>query len=176
MLFSEVNIHGAYLITMEPHHDERGYFARTWCQEEFNRIGLASEWKQCSVSYNKKAGTLRGMHYQAAPYEENKLIRVIKGAIYDVIVDIRPSSPTFKRWQAFELSDRTYTQLYVPKGVAHGFQTLQDDTEILYQISEVFKPDSSRGIYYLDPAFTINWPIQPPTVISDKDLSYKNWG
>src|SRR4051812_43189830 len=144
MIFVETELEGAFIIEPKKIEDERGFFARTWDLKEFEARGLDSRLAQCSVSFNKKKPTLRGMHYQAAPHEEAKLVRCTRGAIYDVIIDLRPDSPTFKRWVAAELSAGNRRMLYVPKGFAHGFQTLEDDTEIFYQISESYAPESAR--------------------------------
>ena len=171
MIFKETPLKGAYLIEPELHADERGFFARTFCGEEFKEHGLNPRIVQCSVSYNRARGTLRGMHYQTAPYEETKLVRCIKGAIYDVLIDLRPDSPTFARWAAFELSATSLRMIYVPEQFAHGFQTLEDDTEILYQMSELHAPEYARGIRWNDPAFGIHWPTAD-RIISIRDNSY----
>lgn len=171
MIFRETKIKGAYIIEIEKIEDERGFFARSFCRAEFKKYGLNSQVAQCNVSYNKKRGTLRGMHYQAAPHEEAKLIRCIKGSMYDVIIDLRPDSPTFKQWISIELAAGNHTMLYVPKGFAHGFQTLLDDTEVFYQMSELYYPESARGVRWDDPAFGITWPISQP-ILSPKDCSY----
>lgn len=176
MIFQQTTINGAYLIEAEPQLDERGFFSRTFCQMEFLDHGLNHVWKQCSISYNEKFGTLRGLHYQCNPHSEVKLVRVTRGSIYDVILDLRPESSSYKRWEAFNLTGQSYRQLYIPQGVAHGFQTLEDNTEVYYQVSESYHPESSRGVYYLDPSFSINWPILPPVAISEKDKLYSLWG
>lgn len=156
------------------------FFARTFCRKEFESHGLNPDLVQCNISYNKKKGTLRGVHYQAAPYEEAKLVSCIRGAIYDVIIDMRPDSPTYGQWIAVELTARRlpftahFRMLYVPKGFAHGFQTLEDDTLVFYQMSEFYHPESARGIRWDDPMFVIQWPIYDK-IISDKDRSYDNW-
>lgn len=165
----ETELKGAFVIEPEKLEDERGFFARTWDRREFEARGLDPQLAQCSVSFNKNKGTLRGMHYQAAPDEEAKLVRCTEGAIYDVIIDLRPDSPTFKRWVAAELAADNMRMLYVPKGFAHGFQTLQDDTEVFYQISEFYAPESARGIRWNDPAFDIQWPPAGERVISARD-------
>lgn len=171
MIFSEHDICGLFLIDIEPIHDERGSFARTFCKQEFGARGLETNFVQCSLSYNKKKGTLRGMHYQAAPHEEVKIVSCIKGAIYDVVIDLRPGSETFMRWVAVELTEQNRKSLYIPKGCAHGFQTLEDDSVVSYQISEFYHPESARGIRWDDPAFGICWPFAP-AIISAKDATW----
>jgi dTDP-4-dehydrorhamnose 3,5-epimerase len=170
MIFSESPLAGAYVVEMELLADERGFFARSYCAEEFAAHGLP-ELRQCSVSYNVRAGTLRGMHYQAAPREEHKLVRCTAGAVFDVIVDVRPASPTYRRWFAVELSAANRRSLFVPPGFAHGFMSLSEDTEVYYMISVAHAPELSRGFRWNDPAFAIEWPM-PPTVISARDASY----
>ena len=171
MIFSEMELCGAYLVDIESMHDERGFFARSWCGDEFEAHGLNPALVQCNISYNKKKGTLRGMHFQIAPHEEAKLVRCVRGAIYDVIVDLRPDSSTYCCWQGVELNEENRRALYVPEGFAHGFYTLADDTEISYQMSSRFVPGSSAGIRWDDPAIAIQWPEQP-TCMSEKDRSY----
>lgn len=171
MIFTETTLPGAYVIKVKKLEDERGFFGRTWCQREFEEHGLIARVAQGNVSYNKKKGTLRGMHYQVAPYEETKLIRCTRGALYDVIIDLRIDSPTYKKWLGIELTGDNYTMLYVPGGFAHGFLTLEDDTEVIYQISQFYTPAAEGGIRYNDPAFGITWPTAV-TVIADKD---KHW-
>lgn len=168
MIFRETPLPGAWLLEPERFEDERGFFARTWCREEFATRGLDSTVAQCSVSYNHRRGTLRGLHFQIAPREEIKLVRVTRGAIWDVIVDLRPDSPTFKQHFSVVLSVDEGKQLYIPKGVAHGFQTLEDATEVFYQISEVYAPEFARGYRWDDPALAIPWP-EAVTVISERD-------
>ena len=168
MKFIETKLKGAYIIEPERLEDERGFFARTFCQKEFEANGLNTRLVQCSISYNKRRGTLRGMHYQVAPKAEVKLVRCTKGAINDVIIDLRPDSPTFCQWVAVELNVESYRLLYIPEGFAHGFQTLADDTEVFYQVSEFYAPEYERGIRWNDLKFGINWPMQP-TVMSEKD-------
>lgn len=174
MKFIETSLAGAFLIDIEPVVDERGFFARAWCQEEFKQHGLNFDLKQCNISFNRKRGTVRGMHYQIAPYEEDKLVRVTGGAIYDVIIDLRPFSSTYKKWIRVELTANSYRMLYVPKGFAHGFQTLADDTEIFYQMSEFYAPEYSRGLRWNDPMFDIRWPVGEK-IISLKDQSYPDF-
>ena len=175
MKFSPMALAGACIIDIEPVPDERGFFARSWCREEFARHGLNPDLAQCSISFNKKHGTLRGMHYQTKPHEETKVVRCTHGAIYDVIVDLRPESSTFQKWIAVELSADNRRMLYVPPGFAHGFQSLVDDTEVFYQISAIYHPESARGVRWNDPAFGIEWPATE-RVISDKDRQYPDFG
>ena len=171
MRFIETILKGAYIIELDPVEDERGFFARSYCRDEFRKNGIEMDIVQCNVSHNRKKGTLRGMHYQEAPYEEAKLISCIKGSMYDVIVDIRKGSPTFGKWTAVELTAGNGRTLYVPKGFAHGFQTLADDTVVYYHISEAYYPESSRGIRWDDPALGITWPAPNP-IISVKDRNF----
>ena len=168
MIFTETKLKGAFVINIEPHKDERGFFARAWCQDEFERHGLNPRLVQCSISFNNKRGTLRGMHYQAPPFEEAKLVRCTRGVIYDVIIDVRNDSPTFQQWFSVELSAENRRALYIPEGFAHGFQTLVDDSEVFYYMSEFFHPECARGVQWDDPAFGIVWPIVSP-IISEKD-------
>jgi dTDP-4-dehydrorhamnose 3,5-epimerase len=171
MVFTELKLKGAYLIEPERVEDERGFFARTWCEREFEAHGLNAKLVQCSVSFNKKRGTLRGMHYQIAPHEEAKLVRCTMGAIYDVIIDLRESSETFKHWVAVELTAETHKMLYIPEGFAHGFQTLTDNTEVFYQMSEFYYPECARGVRWNDAAFKIGW-HQEICAISQRDSAY----
>lgn len=171
MRFSETRLEGAYIVEIEKLQDNRGFFARSWCKKEFEAQGLISRVVQANVSSNKKKGTLRGMHYQFAPYEETKLVRCTRGAIYDVIIDLRPDSPTYAQWIGVELTAENYKMLYVPENFAHGFQTLANDTEIIYQVSQFYTPGSEGGIRWNDPAFAIKWPLEVQ-VISDKDKSW----
>ena len=174
MIFSETKLSGAYIIDIEKIKDERGFFARTWDKNEFSKLGLESEFVQSSISLNKKKGTIRGMHYQIKPYEENKIVRCTKGRIFDVIIDIRADSITFKEWLSVELSEDNYKILYIPKGFAHGFQTLEDNTEIYYQISEQYSTKLSKGVKYDDETFDIKWPLEI-SVISEKDKSFEKY-
>jgi len=174
MIFKETKLKGTYIIEIEPLEDERGFFARTWCQREFEAHQLNSRLVQCSISFNKKKGTLRGMHFQVAPYEETRLVRCTKGAIHDVALDLRPASLTFKQWIAFELTEENHQMLYIPQGFAHGFQTLEDNTEVFYQMSESYHPECARGVRWDDPAFRIVWP-KDIIVISDKDREYPDF-
>ena len=171
MIFSETPIQGAIVIEPEKIQDERGFFTRTFCRREFEEHGLNVSWVQTSVSFNSRKATLRGLHYQQAPFAEIKMVRCTAGAVRDVIVDIRPNSPTFRKWHAEDLTSLNHKTLYVPTGVAHGFQTLRDDTEILYCISEFHAPEHARGFRYDDPSFGISWPMAVSR-ISSKDLSW----
>lgn len=174
MIFKETKLKGAYIIEIDPIVDKRGFFARSFCAKEFERYGLNPSIAQCNISYNEKKGTLRGMHYQVAPHEEAKLVRCTMGAIYDVALDLRPYSPTFKQWVATELSANNRRMFYIPEGVAHGFLTLEDHTEVFYQMSEFYHPESTRGVRWDDPAFGIQWPI-PPLLIGSRDESYQEF-
>lgn len=171
MRFLESRLQGAWLIEPEPLADERGFFARTWCRREFASRNLDTEIAQTSLSFNRKAGTLRGLHYQRPPHEETKLVRCTRGALWDVIVDLRPFSPTRGQWQGFELSADNRRALYVPKGFAHGFQTLEDATEASYQISAFHVPEAAAGLRWDDPSLGIAWPL-PVSVISERDLHW----
>ncbi len=171
MKYIQTHLAGAYLIEPEKNVDHRGFFARTWCQNDFADNGLNSNLVQCNISYNKMRGTLRGMHYQKAPHSEVKLVRCTQGAVYDVIVDLRSDSNTFTQWFGVELTAENRRALYVPEGFAHGFITLVDNAEVLYQMSEFFHADSSAGIRWDDPKLSIKWPVEVK-VISEKDSSY----
>lgn len=170
MIFTQTPLAGAYLLDIEPRSDARGFFSRTVCSDEFKTHGLDAEFVQQSVSWNPQVGTLRGLHYQAAPHQEDKLVRVTRGAIFDVIVDLRPGSPTFGTWHGVELSADNHRQLYVPKDFAHGFQTLENDTEVLYQMTVPFHPDAPRGIRWDDPDLAIVWPAVQSRHISERDV------
>jgi dTDP-4-dehydrorhamnose 3,5-epimerase len=176
LIFTETPLAGAFVVDIEPLPDERGFFARTWCQREFEARGLETHFAQCSVSVNTYSGTLRGLHYQAAPYEEVKLVRCTAGAIFDVIVDLRPESPTLARHYSVLLSAMNRRILYVPRGFAHGFQTLEDNTEVAYQISEFYQPEYARGVRWDDPAFGIVWPTTANRIMSDRDRTYLHFG
>lgn len=167
--FTPTGLPGAFVIDIEPIEDPRGFFARTVCAEQFAQHGLNAHFVQQSVSYNARAGTLRGMHYQTAPHAEEKLVRITRGAVFDVIVDLRRDCPTFGRWFGVELSADNRRQLYIPRGVAHGFQTTLPDTEVLYQMTVPFHPDAPRGLRWDDPSVEIAWPDCDERVISDKD-------
>ena len=171
MKFLPTNFDGAWCIALNELTDERGFFARTYCADTLREHGLESQFPQHSMSYSRQRGTLRGMHFQRAPYAEVKLVRCVRGTIWDVLLDLRPQSPTFCKWQAFELSAANRLQLYVPKGFAHGIQALTADVEVSYLISEPFEPDAADGVRYDDPAFSITWPL-PVTALSEKD---RNW-
>ena len=171
MRFIETELNGAFVVEPELIKDERGHFARTWSREEFASHGLNSKLAQCNSSYNKQRGTLRGMHYQIPPHGEAKLVRCTAGAIYDVIVDLRERSPTRSKWIGVELSAGNRLMVYVPEGFAHGFQTLEDDTEVFYQASECYHPESARGVRWDDPVFGIHWPLEI-SLISERDRSH----
>jgi dTDP-4-dehydrorhamnose 3,5-epimerase len=171
MIFQESPLPGAFIVDLELHSDERGFFARSYCPDEFAAQGLTAPLQQCSVSYNARKGTLRGLHYQAAPHEEHKLVRCTAGTIFDVIVDIRPQSRHYKRWFGTELSAQNRRALFVPAGFAHGFITLSDDAEVCYMISVPYSPAHAQGFRWSDPAFGIQWPLIP-SVISPRDAAY----
>jgi dTDP-4-dehydrorhamnose 3,5-epimerase len=164
MIFRELTLKDAFIVDIERREDERGFFARTFCEREFEAHGLNRRLVQSSISFNKNKGTLRGMHYQTAPNEEAKVVRCTQGAIYDVIIDLRQSSPTFKQWEAVELTSENHRMIYVPEGFAHGFQTLEDATEVLYFMTEFYAPEVSRGVRWDDPAFGIRWPAAERTI------------
>jgi dTDP-4-dehydrorhamnose 3,5-epimerase len=174
MKFTPTPLEGAFLVEIEPVGDERGFFARTWCAEEFQARGLDPHLAQCSFSFNTRRGTLRGMHYQGPPYEEAKLVRCSSGAIYDVILDLRPGSRTYCKWFHAELTASTRQMLYVPRGFAHGFQTLADDTEVVYLISAPYRPEYGRGVRWDDPLFGIRWPIRDP-ILSERDRRFPDF-
>jgi dTDP-4-dehydrorhamnose 3,5-epimerase len=174
VIFRPVEIAGAYLIEPEKIEDERGFLARTFCREEFGQIGLISRIAQCSVSFSPRKGTLRGMHFQVAPHEETRVVRCTRGAIYDALLDLRRNSPGFGKWAAVELTAENRKAAYVPVGVAHGFQTLVDDTEVFYQMSELYEPSCARGVRWDDPAFGIRWPVENP-ISSARDRSHALW-
>ena len=171
MRFEPAGLAGAWVVHLERQEDERGFFARTWSAAEFRQHGLADVLDQCSLSFNRRAGTVRGMHYQVAPREEVKIVRCVGGAIFDVLVDVRPGSPTCRQWIGRELSRDNRTALYVPEGVAHGYQTLTDEAEVLYLMAGEYDPALARGVRWNDPAFGIEWP-RPVTVISERDRTY----
>lgn len=172
MIFRETALPGAHVIELERIEDSRGFFARAWSTGDLAERGLETRIAQCSVSWNERRGTLRGMHFQRAPHEEVKVIRCVRGRLYDVIVDLRPGSPTFCRWVGVELDQDSRRMLYVPGGVAHGFQTLRDATEVFYMVSEPYAPESADGVRWDDPAFGIEWPLGEPTAISDRDRAW----
>lgn len=171
MLFTETKLIGAYIIDLEKKTDHRGFFARMWCKNEFDKHGLNTKLAQSNVALSKLKGTLRGMHYQIEPYQEVKLVRCTKGALTDVIVDLRRDSPTYKQWISLDLTENNHRMIYVPEGFSHGYQTLMDNTELVYHASEFYKPEAARGVRYDDPAFGIQWPIGVE-VISDADRSW----
>jgi dTDP-4-dehydrorhamnose 3,5-epimerase len=174
MRFHETSVKDVYEIRLEPKSDERGFFSRSWCQKEFESRNLNSAVVQCSVSFNSKKGTLRGLHYQAAPRGEAKLVRCTAGSIFDVVVDLRPDSPTFKQWIAVVLRAAKRNMVYVPEGCGHGFLTLEDNTEVFYQMSEFYYPELARGVRWNDTAFEIRWPFEPE-VVSERDSSYASF-
>lgn len=171
MTFTETSLKGSFLIALTTHGDSRGWFARTYCKKEFQEIGHTSEWVQMNHSFSAQKGTLRGLHFQKEPFAEIKMLRCIAGAVFDVIVDLRQGSPTYLSWYGAELSAANKQMLYVPKGFAHGFQTLSDNTELIYHHSEYYHPEAEAGVMYNDPALKINWPLEI-TEISDRDLRH----
>lgn len=171
MRFTETALKGAFLVELEPHRDERGFFARTFCAEEFARAGLPTAFPQCNLSANARAGTLRGMHFQGEPAPEGKLVRCSRGAIFDVIVDLRRDSPTHRQWRGFELTAENGSALYIPPGFAHGFQTLVDETDVFYQMTVPYHPAAQGGVRWNDPAFGIGWPL-PVSGLSPRDAAY----
>jgi dTDP-4-dehydrorhamnose 3,5-epimerase len=174
MIFVETELQGAFVVKLEKFEDERGFFARSWCRREFESQGLNPNLLQCNISFNRKKGTLRGMHYQAPPNEEAKLVRCTMGAIYDVIIDLRPDSSTFKQWISLEMTSENKKMIYIPEHFAHGFITLEDNTEVFYQMSEFYAPDFARGIRWNDPVFSIQWPIEPVT-LSEADRNFPDF-
>jgi dTDP-4-dehydrorhamnose 3,5-epimerase len=174
MIFTETKLKGAFVIEIERLEDERGFFARSWCKREFANHGLNPNLVQCSVSFNRARGTLRGMHYQRAPHQEIKIVRCTAGAIYDVIIDLRSDSPTFTHWAAVELTAANHRMLYVPEDFAHGFQTLEDNTEVFYQMSEFYEAGFAGGLRWDDPAFAIRWPLAD-RIISTRDRTYPDF-
>ncbi len=171
MIFTPLPLAGAFLIELERISDERGFFARAWCAEAFTEHGLDASLSQCNISFNARRNTLRGLHWQAAPHQETKLVRCTQGAVWDVIVDLRPTSPTFLRWHAVELDSRNRLALYIPHGFAHGFQTLADDSELFYHMSAPHHPECTRGARWNDPAFAISWPHAAPS-LSPRDAKH----
>jgi len=174
LIFTETNLPGAFVIEAEKHEDERGFFARSFCQREFEAHGLNPNVAQCNISFNKRKGTLRGMHFQAAPFAEAKLVRCTAGSIYDVIVDLRKGSRSFKEHFATELSAANRKMLYIPEEFAHGFQTLEDNTEVFYQMSQVYSAEHARGVRWNDPAFGIQWP-EAQRIINERDRNYPDF-
>jgi dTDP-4-dehydrorhamnose 3,5-epimerase len=175
MIFSETDLKGVYVIEPERFEDERGFFAPAFSQREFEQRGLESRFVENSISYNRRRGTLRGLHYQTPPYGQAKLVRCTRGAIFDVAVDLRPASSTFRRWVSVELTAENRLMLYLPRDMGHGFQTLEDDTEVFYQVSTVFRPDAYKGLRWDDPAFSIEWPLVAERVILARDRSYPDF-
>lgn len=174
MKFAPLRLKGVYIVDIEPLEDSRGMFARTFCIEEFASQGLPTRFVQCNTSFNSRRGTLRGLHFQSDPQQEEKLVRCTRGAVLDVVVDLRPCSPTFRQWEGIELTSDNRRALFIPKGFAHGFQTLQDESEVFYQMSEIYVPELASGVRWNDPAFNIIWPIEIST-IAPRDASYPNF-
>ena len=175
MRFVTTSLTGVFVIEPELRADERGFFARTWCRDEFVGQGLATNWVQCNVSFNHQAGTLRGMHWQAAPFEEIKLVRCTRGAAYDVVLDMRPESATFRKWVGVEITAENHRAVYIPAGCAHGFQTLTDATELFYYMSEFYHPETARGVRWDDPAFGIVWPTCDARIIAARDIAFPDF-
>lgn len=175
MIFRETEVAGAFVVELDPRADERGFFARAFCREEFTDHGLNPVVEQCNVSFSTAAGTLRGMHFQLPPHAEAKLVRCTRGALWDVALDLRPDSPTYLRWTGVELTAENRRMLYVPEGCAHGFQTLQPETEAFYQVSAAYAPDAERGYRWDDPAFGIDWPAAAHRTLSPKDESWPDY-
>jgi dTDP-4-dehydrorhamnose 3,5-epimerase len=174
VIFAETELKGVFIVEVDKLVDARGFFARVWCEQELRGQDLNPRIAQCSISFNHKRGTLRGMHYQVAPHEEAKLVRCTAGAIYDVVLDLRPDSSTYTRWTSVELTALNRRMMYIPEGCAHGFQTLEDETEVLYLISQVYDAASARGVRWNDPAFSIEWPAANRT-LSDRDRTYPDF-
>jgi len=174
MRFTETTLPGAFVVDVERHEDERGFFARSWCTQEFRDRGLNPCVVQCNISWNRIKATLRGMHYQATPHAEVKLVRCTRGSVYDVIVDLRERSPTYLGHVGVELSADSHRALYIPDGFAHGFMTLEDDTEVFYQMSALYEPSAAKGVRWNDPAFGIHWPL-PVSIISSRDRDYADF-
>ena len=175
MKLIETKLKGAFVIEPDLIKDERGFFSRLWCQKEFAHYGLNPNLAQISNAYNQKKSTIRGMHFQKSPCEEAKLVRCTSGSIYDVIIDLRPASKTYKQWFSIEISAKSYTMIYVPEGFAHGYQTLEDNTEVIYHMSQFFSLEYYSGVRWNDPAFNIKWPSVENIIISDKDKNYPDF-
>jgi len=175
MIFKETKLQGAFIVEPKKFEDERGFFAHSWSEREFTQRGLDPRLVECSISFNRQRGTLRGMHYQAAPHGQVKIVRCTMGSIYDVIIDLRTGSPTFKQWVGIELTSENRRMLYIPTDFAHGFQTLQDDTEVFYQMSAPYAPESGRGVRWNDSAFAIDWPQRADIIINARDGSYPDF-
>ena len=174
MFFTPTEIVGAFIIDVRRFDDHRGFFACTWSPDELESRGLVSQVAQVNLSYNRTKGTLRGMHLRYAPHAETKLVRCVRGAILDVIIDLRPDSPSYKHWMSVEITAENRRAFYVPEGIAHGFQTLVDDVEVMYQVSQRYMPSAEAGVRYNDPAFNIRWPL-PPTEVSQKDMQWPDF-
>jgi dTDP-4-dehydrorhamnose 3,5-epimerase len=174
VIFTSTELSGAFIVEAEPHSDDRGAYTRMWCAREFAAHGLSVSLAQTGLSYNRRRGTVRGMHMQEAPHGQTRLVRCGRGAIYDVIIDLRPDSPTYCRWLAVELRASSCAMLYVPEGFAHGFQTLEDHTEVVYHMTGFYEPAAERGVRWNDPRFAITWPL-PDITISDKDCHYRDF-
>ncbi len=174
MIFTKTNLEGAYVIDIEKKEDNRGFFARTFCADEFTQNGLPANFVQANTSFNNKKGTLRGMHFQKSPYEEDKLVRCTKGSIFDVIIDLRTDSKTYKQWLGVELSEENRRALFVPKGFAHGYLTLEDNAEVTYLVTQFYTPNADSGVRFNDPIFAIEWPIKP-VVVSEKDNNHPDY-
>ena len=172
MIVREVPLAGAFAIQLEKREDYRGFFARAWCTMEAERFGLNTVWVQANIARSNPRGTVRGMHYQISPYEEVKLIRCVRGEIFDVMIDMRAQSSTFKQWWAIRLKDDDYQMVYVPQGFAHGYQALTDQAEVFYQVSQYYTPEAERGVRWNDPAFGVEWPMKESVIVSEKD---QNW-
>ena len=175
MIFRETPLRGAFIIEVEKREDDRGFFSRAWCKEEFEAHGLRLDVVQANINFSKRKGTLRGLHYQTRPHGEIKVVRCTKGAIYDVIIDLRPESSTYKQWIGVELRADTQAMLYVPEGFAHGYQTLEDDTEVFYPVSAYYRPEAERGVRWDDPTFGIKWPEVGERMISGKDRGWPDY-
>lgn len=174
MEFTELSIPGAFRVELEPHADERGFFARAWCRREFADRGITSDFVQANLSFTRRAGTVRGLHYQEPPHAEAKLVRCLRGSVYDVMVDLRPDSPAHLEWLGCELTPDDRTALHVPEGCAHGYQALEDESELFYLVSEFYAPDAEGGIRFDDPALGIQWP-RPVSLVSQKDRSWPDY-
>ena len=176
MIFRETKLRGSFIIELEAFGDERGFFALSWSKKEFAERGLESELAECNISFNNNKGTLRGMHYQESPHGQVKLVRCTRGGIFDVAIDLRPASPTFKQWVGVELTANNRLMFYIPKGFAHGFQTLESDSEVFYQMSAPYVPGSGRGVRWNDPAFGIEWPAREDVIFNKRDRTYPDFG
>jgi dTDP-4-dehydrorhamnose 3,5-epimerase len=175
MIFTETRLKGAFIVEMEPMRDNRGFFARAWCQREFEAHGLISCFVQNNITFSPKRGTLRGLHYQIAPHKEIKLVRCTRGAIYDVIIDLRPESSTYRQWLGTELTADNRRMIYIPGGFAHGYQILMDETEVFYQVGAFYAPRYEQGIRWDDRAFGVEWPVTPPVILSEKDRRWPDF-